>query len=138
MTKHITEIAADKVESQAMQLQGSPKPNKLPGPSTNPATNLIIADIAIRAIGRVVRRSLHKGVLRTRYSRDLASDIVENRSIATTLAIYGITKVATRSVPGALLVSTGLIAKTVYDRSLSRSAARSAGDAVMEQFAKEK
>lgn len=138
MTKHITEIAADKVESQAIQLQGSPKPNKLPGPSTNPATNLIIADIALRAIGRLARNSLHKGVLRTRYDRELASEIVENRSIATTLVIYGITKVATRSVPGALLVSAGLIAKTVFDRSQSRSMARSAGDAVMEQFAKEK
>ncbi|RGP42265.1 hypothetical protein BPTFM16_02577 [Altererythrobacter insulae] len=138
MTKHITEIAADKVESQAIELQGSPKPNKLPGPSTNPATNLIIADIALRAIGRLTRNSLHKGVLRTRYNRDLASEIVENRSIATTLVIYGITKVATRSVPGALLVSAGLIAKTVFDRSQSRSAARAAGDSVMDQFAEEK
>jgi hypothetical protein len=39
-----------------------------------------------------------------------------------------VARVATRSVPGALLVGGGLLAKTLYDRSISRRKARRRGD----------
>ena len=37
------------------------------GPSTNPATNLVIQDVAMRAGGRLMRHTLEKGLLRGRY-----------------------------------------------------------------------
>lgn len=135
--QHVTETIADEIEDAPAALRTQrAKPNALPGPSTNPATNLLIADIAMRGIGRIVRHSLQKGVLRTRYDREKASEIVENRSIVSTLAIYGVTKLATRSVPGALLVSGGLLAKTLYDRSKSRVRARHEGDKTLNKVAK--
>ena len=137
MSQHITETAADAIETEVQSLKSAQKPDKLPGPSTNPATNLLIADIAMRGVGRIVRNSLHKGVLRTRYSQDKAKAIVENRSVINTLAVYGVTKLATRSVPGALLVGGGLLVKTLYDRGKSRMEARRAGDDTMDDFAGE-
>lgn len=138
MAQHITETIADAVEPAAQDAASEAKPDALPGPSTNPATNLIIADIVMRGVGRVVRNSLHKGVLRTRYSQDKARKIVENRSVVQTLAIYGVTKLATRSVPGALLVGSGLIAKTLYDRGQSRREAKRKGDKQLDHMAEEK
>ncbi len=125
MSEHVTE-AANEIEpvAEAAPDEAETEPASLPGPSTNPATNLIIADIVVRGVTRMVRDSMHKGVLRTRYSRDKAKDIVDNQSLMHTIAIYGITKVATRSVPGALLIGGGLIAKTLYDRGKSRNAAK--------------
>ena len=42
---------------------------------------------------------------------------------------------ATRSVPGALLVGGGLFAKVVFDRSLSRRKSRRRGDEEIERRA---
>lgn len=139
MSEHITDTAAEAIEPEAQDVVDNvrTKPDALPGPSTNPATNLIIADIVMRGVGRIVRNSLHKGVLRTRYSRDKAKNIVENRSAVQTLAIYGITKIATRSVPGALLVGGGLVAKTLYDRGQSRRVAKKRGDEQLDKMAEE-
>jgi len=39
-----------------------------------------------------------------------------------------VTKVATRSVPGALVVGTGLALKVLFDRSQSKRKARREGD----------
>lgn len=137
--QHVTETIADTIDEAPQKLQEKRgKPNKLPGPSTNPATNLLIADIAMRGVGRIVRHSLQKGVLRTRYDRDKARDIVDNRSIVSALAIYGVTKLATRSVPGALLVGGGLLAKTLYDRSKSRVVSRRKGEKVIDRIAEDK
>ncbi|XUU60874.1 hypothetical protein ACRAQ6_00955 [Erythrobacter sp. HA6-11] len=137
--QHVTETIADNIEDVPEDFRTEKaKPNALPGPSTNPATNLLIADIALRGIGRIMRNSVQKSVLRTRYDRRKAAEAIENRSIVTTLAIYGVTKFATRSIPGAALVAGGLLAKTVYDRSRSRVEAKRAGDQLVNQFAEEK
>ncbi len=136
--QHLTETIADEIEDvPAAARTERAKPNALPGPSTNPATNLLIADIALRGVGRILRNSVQKSVLRTRYDNRKASDIVDNRSIVTTLAIYGVTKIATRSVPGALLVGGGLLAKTLYDRGKSRNAAKRDGEKVINRMAED-
>ena len=119
-------------ESQALVDKKSEKPDALPGPSTNPATNLLIADIVMRGVGRAVRKSLHKSVLRTGYSRDKAKEIVEDRSVVRTLALYGATRFATRSTPGALLVGGGLLVKSLYDRGVSRREAKRRANAETE------
>ncbi|MDZ4306338.1 hypothetical protein [Allopontixanthobacter sp.] len=111
--------------------------NTVPGPSTNPNTNLIIHDIALRSVGRIVRLTLEKGLLSRRYDPKQAKAMVENRSVIQTLAAYGVTKLATRSLPGAAFVGGGLLAKTLYDRSKSRRAAQRAGDKALAEQAEE-
>lgn len=93
---------------------------RMPGPSTNPATNLLIADLVVRGVTRMTRQTLHKSVLRTGYSREKARKLANDHTILSTLALYGLSKLATRSVPGAMLVGGGLLAKTLYDRGKSR------------------
>lgn len=107
------------------------------GPSTNPATNLIIQDIAIRAGGRLIRHTLEKGLLRGRYGGTGAKAIVENRPLLHTLITTALARYATRSVPGAVLVGGGLIAKTLFDRGRSRRESRRAGDRSLAKMAED-
>jgi hypothetical protein len=103
-------------------------PGDVPGPSGNPATNLLILDIAIRGASLLAARGIEQAALQLRYRRDKAGQIVEGRSMVSTLAATGAARVATRSVPGFLLVTGGLLAKTLVDRSLRPRAARRKGD----------
>lgn len=114
----------------------APDPGQVPGPSPNPATNLIIHDIAMRAGGRLMRHAVEKGLLRGRYGGPQAKAIVENRSLLQTLLGGMLARAATRSLPGAALVGTGLIAKTLYDRRQSKKAAKKAGDKRLTRMAK--
>lgn len=102
--------------------------NKVPGPSSNPATNLLIHDITMRAGGRLLRHTLEKGLLRGRYGGANAKAIVENRSLMQTLLSGLVARYATRSLPGAALIGTSLAAKTLYDRRQSKKGAKKAGD----------
>lgn len=106
----------------------SRKPTEVPGPSLNPATNLLIQDIAMRASGRLVRHTLEKGILRGRYGGTGAKEIVENRTLMQTLVSGMLARYATRSLPGAALIGGGLIVKTLYDRSRGKREAKKAGD----------
>jgi hypothetical protein len=101
---------------------------EVPGPSTNPATNLLIMDIALRGVSLLAARGIEKAALRLRYKSGKADDIVEGRSTIAMLAATGAARMATRSVPGFLLVTGGLLAKTLLDRSLRPRAARRRGD----------
>jgi hypothetical protein len=101
---------------------------KVPGPSPNAATNLMIAEIAVASAGRIARRSMEKGLLKAKFEREQAVAIVEGRGMAHTMITAAIARVATRSLPGAILVGGGLFAKVVFDRSLSRRKARRRGD----------
>lgn len=92
------------------------------GPSPNPMTNLIIADIALRGGGRLLRNAIEKGMLGVKYPQDKASNLVKGRGMANTLIATAVARVATRSVPGALLVGGGLLAKTLYDRRKGQEA----------------
>lgn len=114
----------------------SSSPGNVPGPSTNPATNLIIQDIAMRAGGRLMRHAVEKGLLRGRYGGSGAKAIVENRSMVSTLLSGLLARYATRSLPGAAIIGTGLAAKTLYDRRQTKKSARKAGDKAMTRMAK--
>lgn len=98
------------------------------GPSSNPLTNLLLADIAMRAGSYILRDVVERGFLKGRYGRDTAKDIVSNRSLKQTATSFAVAKVATRSVPGAVLVGTGLVTKLLFDRSQKRRKAKRAGD----------
>jgi hypothetical protein len=89
------------------------------GPSPNPETNLAIADIALRGVTMMARRGVERVLLGRRYSPKKARAILKGRGFTQTLLHRQIAKVATRSVPGAILVGGGMLAKTLYDRSRS-------------------
>ena len=93
-------------------------------PSPNPATNLLLADIALRGGGALLKRAVETGLLgATATGKRKAKAVVKGRSLGQSLIGTVIARVATRSVPGALLVGGGLLAKTLYDRKRGRAAA---------------
>ena len=134
--KTLGEKTSDKASKLAKPVAKkiAPRPGGMPGPSTNPATNILIADIALRGAGRLMRNSLQKGMLRAGYSKQTASDMINNRTMLSSLILYGASKVATRSIPGALAIGGGLLAKTLYDRGLSRRDARRRGTKQLEEM----
>jgi hypothetical protein len=111
--------ASDKARSAA---------EKIPGPSSNPATNLLILDIAMRGASMIAGRAVQRALLGARYDPEKAADIVKGRSLVQSMTATGAARVATRSVPGFLLVTGGLLAKTLIDRSLRPREARRKGD----------
>lgn len=132
-SSHVTDTVSDALVDADAKVPGS---TKVPGPSPNPATNLIIQDIILRSAGRLTRMTLEKAMLGRRYGSQFAKEAIENRSIVQTLAAYGVTKIATRSVPGAALVGSGLLIKTLFDRSQSKRKAQRAGDKALRRQAK--
>jgi len=102
-----------------------------PTPSPNPMTNILIADIALRGGGRLLRHVVERGVLGVKYSPEKAQNIVKGRSMAQTLIGTAIARVATRSVPGAIIVGGGLLAKALYDRRKDAQAAKAEGEAAV-------
>ena len=95
----------------------------LPLPSTDPATNFLIADIVLRAAGDLVREAVEKKTLTQTYDRAKAEELVSSQSIAKTIALYGISRIATRSPAGLALVAGALVVKALYDRGKSIEAA---------------
>lgn len=106
---------------------------KVPGPSPNPATNLLIADVAMRGASMLFRRSMEKGLLSLRFDPDTARQVIQGRTMGQTLVSAVAARLATRSTPGFLLVSGGLLAKSVLDRSRSRRSRKEGEKALHEQ-----
>ncbi len=109
-----------KAPSAASEPEASPaigdKPDGFVGPSTDPATNLLLANLALTGGMELVRRGLEHGLLGKGYAPGKARSLLKDRSLTQTLAGAALTRLATRSVPGAILVGGGLLAKTLYDR----------------------
>ena len=129
---HITDRASDTLARAEREVTNE---QTVPGPSPNPATNLIINDIILRSAGRLTRLTLEKALLGRKYGSQFAKEAVENRSVLHALGAYGVTKVATKSVPGALAVGAGLVLKTLFDRSQSRRKSRRAGEKTLREQA---
>ncbi len=91
----------------------------------HPTRNLMMADIVMRIGTTFLRRAVEAKFLKRSVGRQTAREMVDNRPITHTLASVVIAKIAARSIPGAALVSTGLIAKTLYDRGKNRRDTRS-------------
>lgn len=124
------------VRAKARKIKGKTKAtlSKVPGPSSNPATNLVILDVAMRGAAFIASRGVERALLRTRYQRQKAADIVRGRSFLQSLTATSAARVATRSVPGFLLVAGGLLAKAALDRSQSKRQAIRKGE---QQLAKQ-
>lgn len=96
----------------------------LPMPSPNAATNAIITGLIIKGAGRVLLDQLEKRMVIAAYDPDKARELIDGRTVLTSLALYGASKLASRSVPGLALVAGGVLVKTLYDRGRSVQKAR--------------
>jgi hypothetical protein len=109
---------------------------ELHGPSPNPATNLVIADIVLRTGTTIARRAVERGVLGASYSPRKAKSILKGRTVTETLLHGALARVALGSIPGAIVVGGALVAKTLYDRSRARQA-RAEGAAELHEMAQD-
>lgn len=91
-------------------------PGGVPLPSPVAATNLVIADIVLRAAGGLLRDRLEKGLLVRSYDQSKADKLVDGRGVASSLALWGASRLARRSPLGLAVVAGGLAAKVFYDR----------------------
>jgi len=102
-------------------------------PSPSPATNLLLADFALRGGGQLLRHAVERGLLGKSYTPEKAKSLIKGRSMKQTLIGTALARIATRSVPGALIVGGGLLVKTLYDRKHGKDAAISGEKAVEKQ-----
>lgn len=110
--------------------------DEVPPVSPNPMTNLVLTDIVLRSGGQLMRHAVERTLLGTKYSKQAARDIVKGRSFTQTLVGTAIARLATRSVPGAIVVGGAMLAKTLYDRSHDRAAEQAEGAAEVAEQAK--
>jgi hypothetical protein len=127
-------LGATKAKASAVKAKDTVK--QVPPPSPNPMTNLLIADLVLRGGGRLLRNLVERNVLKTKYPHDTAKSLINGRGMAQTLIGTAVARIATRSVPGAILVGGGLIAKALYDRSKGPQAEAEGKRAVARRAAK--
>lgn len=128
------EDAAGAAEKAARK--AAPAASDLSAPSPNVHTNLAIADIALRGGSFIARRAVEKTLLGNKYSPGKAKAILKGRSFKETVFHTALARVAMQSVPGAIIVGGGLIAKTLYDRGKARKA-RIEGESKVEEMARQ-
>lgn len=107
-------------------------------PSPNPMTNLILADIALRAGGALLKRGVETGILGRAVGAKKAAKVIKGRSLTQSLIGTAVARLATRSVPGAIVVGGGMLAKTLYDRRRGKAAKADGHAALTEQAKKAK
>lgn len=100
---------------------------EVPGISPNPMTNLLLTDLILRGGGQIMRHAVERSLLGTKYPKDKAKNIVKGRSMVQTIVGTALARIATRSVPGAIIVGGGMLAKTLYDRQQGKNAAKAKG-----------
>lgn len=121
-------------DAEAAVPTAKPSATDLSGPSPNTHTNLAIADIALRSGSFLARRAVEKALLGKKYSPSKAKAILKGRSMRETVFHTALARIAMQSIPGAIVVGGGLIAKTLYDRNKAR-AANAEGEEAIESMA---
>lgn len=116
--------AGNAVKTSARKAKLTVSPDDVHGPSPNAATNLAIADIALRGGSILIRRAIEQTFLGKKYGPRQARKIIKGRSIGETALHGALARVALRSVPGAIVVGGALVAKTLYDRRKARKTKR--------------
>lgn len=85
-------------------------------PSPDPMTRMILADLVLRGGGALMRRAVEQNLLGRTLGQGKAQKIIKGRTMGQTLLGTAVARIATRSVPGAIIVGGGLLAKALYDR----------------------
>ncbi|MCW1401167.1 hypothetical protein OKA06_02030 [Novosphingobium sp. MW5] len=106
------------------------------GLSPNPMTNLLITDLLLRGGGRLLKNVVERTVLGASFTPAKAKKIVKGRSMTQTLVGTALARVATRSVPGAIVVGGGVLAKALYERRRKGASAKKGEEQASEQAEK--
>jgi hypothetical protein len=85
---------------------------------------LLTADLVLRAGGYALRQAISKDVLSGRAGEKAAKAAHAQSNLSTRVVTAAATAVATRSVPGAVLVGTGMAIHALYKRGKARRAQR--------------
>jgi hypothetical protein len=94
-------------------------------PKGHPLLRLLTADVALRAGSYVLRRAVRKGLVSGPILSRVADAVPDHKpSTSTRVLTAAASAVATRSVPGALLVGSGIIVHALYTRGKARRAER--------------
>ncbi|MBA3054690.1 MAG: hypothetical protein FP826_07110 [Sphingomonadales bacterium] len=116
------ELPATPPEQEAADPAGAPAEPPA-GHGAHPLAKLILGGIALRGGDTLLRRVVDRGLLGPEPASSAANKTGKVRSVAQALIGTAIVRVATRSVPGAIVVGGGLLAKALYDRKRNRPAA---------------
>jgi len=90
----------------------------------------------VRGAGILFRHGVERLLLRVRFKPEEALEIVEGRTFGRSLITFTAARMATRSIPGFLVVTGGLAAKAIFDRSLDHAKSRRAGDKTLRRQAR--
>ena len=120
-------IKAAKRSAKAVTSKAGAAAKNADGPSPNPMTNLLIADLALRGGGQLLRHAVERTVLGAKFSPAKAKNVIAGRSMFQTLLGTAVARIATRSVPGAIVVGGGLLAKALYERRQDKRSERAKG-----------
>lgn len=104
----------------------SPAGNSTPGSAASgaePIANLVLADIALRGGGALLRRAVEGSLLGKAAGSARPRKVIKGKTMTQTLVGTALVRIAARSVPGAIVIGGGLLAKTLYDRKRARKAA---------------
>jgi hypothetical protein len=107
--------------------QPAPKPETGAKSAIAPVVTLIAADLALRLGDRLLRRGVERGLLKGQKAP--SGRVIHGPDFRATVIGTVAAAVARRSVPGAILVGGGLIAKALRDRRRERLAAAKAASA---------
>jgi len=100
------------------EAQAHPEPTPEPA-SLAPIVSLIIAEVAVSAGDTLLRRGVERGLLN---GKPVPGRVIRGRTFKETVIGTVLAEVARRSVPGAILVGGGLIAKILSDRRKTKRA----------------
>ena len=127
---------ARRIMGKAKAKATTDKSGGIGGPSPNPMTNLILTDLLLRGGGQIMRHAVEAALLASKYDKSKAKKIIKGRSLTQTIVSTAVARIATRSVPGAILVGGASLAKLLYDRRRGRAARVEGQRDVAEQAAK--
>jgi hypothetical protein len=87
-------------------------------------TNVVVADIVLRAAGGMLRQRVEKGLLAKALTAAGPEGSSAKRSLAASAVLWGASRLARRSPLGLAVVTGGLAAKALYDRGKRLEAKR--------------
>ncbi|MDN3646322.1 hypothetical protein QWY75_08930 [Pontixanthobacter aestiaquae] len=87
-----------------------------------------MAGVAVKAGSYLISDFVQKRMLKGRYGIEDADAIIQKRGLKYKAAALVGAKVATKSVPGAALITGGMLAKALFDRGGKRRKARREAD----------
>ena len=97
------------------------QPDEPETPKRHPLLRLLTADLVLRAGSYALRRAVSKGLVRGK----AAAVVPDHKPSASTRMLTAVASaVATRSVPGAVLVGSGIVVHALYKRGKARRAER--------------